>query len=1199
MNDSGRFERPAAQLRRLWREKRTPDLADFVAKVGVLDAGELAAILRVDQSERWEAGEPVPAEDYLSRYPIVAADAIAAIDLIHNEYLLAERAGRPIDPEIFVSRFPAHIDTLRLQIELHRAMMPSTDGVHSTLSLAPAAANATLASVNGAADVPMGERFGEYELIELIARGGMGVVYKARQPKLDRIVALKMILAGHLASAGAVERFRTEAQSAARLSHPGIVPVFEIGEHQGQHYFTMAYVEGRSLADILHDGPLPASKAAALIRDLCAAIAYAHDHGIVHRDLKPANVILDRDGKSKLTDFGLAKRTFDSNQVTGTGEILGTPAYMSPEQATGGGSEIGPLADVYGLGALLFALTTGRPPFQAAIPIETIQHVVSVDPPRPRSLNPSIPRDLETICLKCLEKSPAKRYASATAIAADLDRFLNGQPILARPVGVIEKAYRWYRRRPVMGSMAVALLLLLTAIPILLASLWGEAEARAKAAAAGRVKEVEARKKIEAAEAARTRELFSAYVKEAAARRSSPKVGRRFQAIERIIAARELADSLQLPPEDYTRLRSEAISALSLVDIRDMPSPPGWSVTLTSEYLRYVRDGDSYIEWASPNALLIRHSTDEEVLRIPVEQTSRERNEFRISPDNRFVSYLDGNKLFVWQVDGTKPWELIRQDNVLNAWFAPDRPEIIVFSRNWGVTVRPLDDKGTSKTIDFRSLWQKSVYPQRSVLGPRSQLAIAGLKIAIILDLEGGKVTHTVTLPNVPDHMAWSPDGEMLAISSLDSEITLYRPREKTQEVVKGPLGGPVQLAFDPSGQFLLLAVPWTGHNSVLDVARRVPELRFHTAELAASGDKLMPQTSGVWWAATLDGIHRTIPIGHDDGLPVAESLAVHPDGRLLATPSVNGIVFSDLRTGQRLGFVSTQGACSTARFDGAGNLYAIRGTVGRSSRVAQWVVKRYGNRYTIGPPMTVGQPGVFGFDISKDGQYVAAAVSFGSLFYDRQAGGLRVVDTRQDLRNVAIIPDGSLVASFTWGPPGFRVWDAKSEKVLLSHPTGNLGRGRFTPDGKHLVTYGLGESDLLAWSIPDCTLAQRLGPLGLFAISPDSRYIAVTEPSGKIRLNRIVNGELIARFDAPGEDYLIDLAFSPDGRRLIGMNTERTRHHVWDLWKLRQQLRELKLDWETDPPPELEEDLGPITLQITPQTWWGPFIGPVSPRGK
>ena len=392
-----------------------------------------------------------------------------------------------------------------------------------------------------------------------------------------------MILAGQLASEQDIQRFHTEAQAAARLDHPSIVPVYEVGEHNGQHYFTMAFIDGNSLAERSHDGPLAPQLAARLTRDLAGAIQYAHQQGIVHRDLKPANVLIDAQGQPKLTDFGLAKRTQDSRDMTGTGQILGTPTYMSPEQAEGASQHIGPASDIYGLGVLLFALLTGRPPFQAATALDTIVHVLTVEPPRPRTLNPSVPRDLQTICLKCLEKSPGKRYATATALAEDLDRYLNDRPILARPAGMIEKAFRWYRRRPVIGTMGAALVLLLVAVPVLLAGLWQQADARADVQAAGHKQETEARQKIEALERERTRQLFLAYVNEAVARRASPRAGRRFAAVDRIGAARELADELKLPNEDYVRLRSEAISALSLTDLRGTTTGPGWALRVNPD----------------------------------------------------------------------------------------------------------------------------------------------------------------------------------------------------------------------------------------------------------------------------------------------------------------------------------------------------------------------------------------------------------------------------------------------------------------------------------------------------------------------------------------------------------------------------------------------------------------------------------------
>jgi hypothetical protein len=285
----------------------------------------------------------------------------------------------------------------------------------------------------------------------------MGVVYEARQISLNRTVALKMILAGRLASEADVRRFHLEAEAAANLDHPGIVPIFEVGQHEGQHYFSMGFVEGQGLAQKVAAGLPPPREAAALVREVAEAVRYAHDRGVIHRDLKPQNILLDAHGRPKVTDFGLAKRLQVDGDLTACGQVMGTPGYMPPEQAEGR-PDIGPPADVYSLGAVLYHLLTGRPPFQAASAADTLLQVIGREPVPPRQLNAGVPRDLETICLKCLEKSPARRYTSAADLGEDLRRYLAGEPILARPVGPVARLVKWVHRAPVVAGLLAAVL---------------------------------------------------------------------------------------------------------------------------------------------------------------------------------------------------------------------------------------------------------------------------------------------------------------------------------------------------------------------------------------------------------------------------------------------------------------------------------------------------------------------------------------------------------------------------------------------------------------------------------------------------------------------------------------------------------------------------------------------------------------------
>ena len=304
---------------------------------------------------------------------------------------------------------------------------------------------------------------GDYELLEEIGRGGQGVVFRARQKSLNRLVALKVIGLGQWATKVHVKRFRLEAEAAARLNHPCIVPIYDVGERDGACYFSMGLIEGGQLDAILKREPMPIRCAVELIVKLARTVEYAHEHRILHRDIKPGNILLDGKGEPHLTDFGLARLVETESTVTRTMEVLGTPSYMAPEQAVGNNAAISKVTDVYGLGAVLYQLLTGQPPFAGGTTYETIKLVLDTDPRQPRQLNPKIDRDLSTICLKCLEKDPKRRYASALALAEDLEHWLKHEPIQARHTGVFTRGKKWVRRNPTSALLAASLMALAAA----------------------------------------------------------------------------------------------------------------------------------------------------------------------------------------------------------------------------------------------------------------------------------------------------------------------------------------------------------------------------------------------------------------------------------------------------------------------------------------------------------------------------------------------------------------------------------------------------------------------------------------------------------------------------------------------------------------------------------------------------------------
>ncbi|HMF13292.1 MAG TPA: serine/threonine-protein kinase, partial [Gemmataceae bacterium] len=431
---------------------RRPSLEDF------LPAGPatvvLAELVHSELVFRLNQGEPARVEEYLARYPRLAGDP-AVVDLVVAEYTIRHQRESTLNWGSYLERFPDYRDTLAARLPKVGESRSQTGDI--TLP------SPTASGPAGAADLPC---VPGYEILSELGRGAMGVVYKARQIALNRLVALKMLHTSWRTNAAQRARFRVEVETIALLQHPNIVQVYDVGTHEGRPFFIMEFLEGGSLADSCQGRPQQANAAAELVETLARAMFAVHAKGIVHRDLKPSNIVRTADGRPKITDFGLARH--EATGLTATGDLLGTPSYMSPEQAAGKVREVGSAADVYALGAILYEQLTGRPPFRGVSMMDVVRQVQDSDPVAPRRMEARTPRDLETICLKCLRKESGRRYATAGELADDLRRFRNGEPIQARPPAWPERLARWVRRHPAAAVLLVAVALLAVTIPLAL-----------------------------------------------------------------------------------------------------------------------------------------------------------------------------------------------------------------------------------------------------------------------------------------------------------------------------------------------------------------------------------------------------------------------------------------------------------------------------------------------------------------------------------------------------------------------------------------------------------------------------------------------------------------------------------------------------------------------------------------------------------
>jgi WD40 repeat protein/tRNA A-37 threonylcarbamoyl transferase component Bud32 len=703
-----------------------------------------------------------------------------------------------------------------------------------------------------------------YEVLEELGRGGMGVVYKARQHGLDRFVALKMILSASQASPAEAARFMHEAKTIALLKHPNVVQVHEFGSQDGKPFFSLEYLEGGSLAEKLRGEPQAPLLAAQTVHLLAQAVQAAHEHGIVHRDLKPANVLLAADGTPKISDFGIAKQR--DSVITATGEVLGTPSYMAPEQAGGKAKNVGPAADIYALGAILYEMLTGRPPFKGASAWETIQFVTNSDPVTPRQLQPMVPRDLETICLKCLEKEPAKRYPMAADLASDLSRFQAGETIQARPVGSWERAGRWCLRNKAVSASLVAGALSLLAAAVVSALFWLRAESARQAQAEEALSETLAKQDAVAARSSFHRQLIDATTQSG------------------LLAARDGDQALAL----LWFARTAALAS-------DLPERETLSRIRYANWLRSV--------WTPEGALALPgFRRDQDHFR-----------EFSFSPDGRYLLVrASAGDLLIWDRPNHRQVQL--------PGFAK-RGSAAAWEPKSGLLAVGDQDGKTSLLAppDFTPVEEVRAEGDVAVLAFSAdghRLAWGGAKGARVWDREQNAYCTPLLLHGgLVATLAFSADGALLATSAQDLKARVFRVASATTDPLFPPVPHvPAAYGISHGGPESLAPRFAAGDRILLTVEKRVPHVFDIQWRSAATGEilktskpppghdlvgafKVSPDGNRVavsrdaGWVRMLDARTQEVVAGIGNGgsrVDWCEDFAFSPDGTVVVTCDLN-----------------------------------------------------------------------------------------------------------------------------------------------------------------------------------------------------------------------------------------------------------------------------------------------------------------------
>ncbi len=1077
----------------------------------------------------------------------------------------------PREQELWFAEHPHLAEELKSLMRVDRRLRAEVDDGSTGESPFATVDLMSSRSSSGAAQDPLAgfelpESLGDYELLEVISRGGMGIVFKARQRSLNRIVALKMILAGSLAGSEEVQRFRAEALAAASLTHPGIVRIYDVGQERGRYFFTMRYVDGESLAARLERGPLPPEEAARLIQRVARAVDYAHARGIVHRDVKPGNVLLDVEGVPSLSDFGLAKWSELRNDLTMTGQILGTPNYMAPEQAAGDSQQVGGLSDVYSLGAVLYACLTGHPVFQSASVADTIQQVRQQEPVAPCQLNPQIPKDLETICLKCLRKAPQQRYDSAGALADDLKRFLGHEPIAARPLTALERFRQWRRRNPAIAVMTIALM---TAVVIV-------AVVSMTAAVGLKIARSESQRNEEralAAEREKTEQLWRSYRDQARAQRWSGRAGRSY------VSLQVLQQAAQIRPDQS--LRNEAIAAMSIPDVSAVRE---WTVVDEQIATAAVNADYSQLAYARTDGVTIICETAEgkPVGQLPArgEQVSG----LRFGPAGKYlaVKYQPGNRIVLWEIQDARPqWEF---DDVreFSFDFSPDGDRVAL-----GRHDRSLAIVETSSGREV-TRWPVSIDPYHLRFDPAGERLAVSSETGVVEIHDTFSASRLMVLPSNGGirAVAWHPYGKLLAGGGTDFGVHLWNVETgQLQSRFVGHESQVTSVAFSEEDGRFLLSHGWDGSLRLWDVlgAEQLLNVQnfntFYQPALQVSLDNQYVGFEVLGSQLRLWGLHpadECIVLSTPAGEPhrFIQSIDVTPDGHFLAAATVGSVHFWNLRTHQWQGALGLVPATRVA-FDPQQKWFLTAGSAG----ALQWPLHpvsaptlpqgEEAADCDIGTPRWLGTaPGeVIVMAVSADGQMVVLGNRHGKVtLFDRDDRPLRELSpSLKDIVSLAISTDSRWIAASSWGGD-WMVWNAETGQQVesFSEEATPVGFVTFSPDGQWLVVGTQVDFQFFRMgSWERGPRIQRKGGKPLLVFSEDGRMVCCTESRHQLRLLEAETLQEVARFEASNSHLISTLAFTPDGTRVL-VGTEAHKIHLWDFAAIRDRLAGMQLDWTT-----------------------------------